>query len=168
MALTTDATVWPSVNLNDEEQPSTNGQNGQFQATLRLNTSSSRLAIPSPSLARRPQIVDMTPERGDLMDTWKVRLPPQGEVCMECAMRDAEMADVDVTSPGIWDRESDVWYEELVRKEREDERLGRTPSSSGPRAKGLNLTESNLRLWLSMVTTTFNPILLSLYLIISS
>lgn len=66
-------------------------------------------------------------------------------------MRDAEMADVDVNSPGVWERESDVWYDELMRKEREDEKLGHPPSSSRPRAKGLNLTESNLRIWLSMV-----------------
>lgn len=151
MTFTSDAKLWPQVAPNDEELPSMNGQYAQYQATLRLNTSSSRLTIPSPSLARRPQIVDMKPEKGDVIDSWKTRVPPQQEVCMECAMRDAEMADVDVNSPGVWERESDVWYDELMRKEREDEKLGHPPSSSRPRAKGLNLTESNLRIWLSMV-----------------
>ena len=49
---------------------------------------------------------------------------PQEEVCIECAMRDQDMADVDVTSPGIWARESDVAYEELLRRDEEDEMAG--------------------------------------------
>ncbi|KAF8210272.1 hypothetical protein K438DRAFT_1903842 [Mycena galopus ATCC 62051] len=50
--------------------------------------------------------------------------PPQEEVCVECAMRDQDMIDVDVTSPGIWERESDAMFEELKRSELEDEANG--------------------------------------------
>ncbi|PCH43460.1 hypothetical protein WOLCODRAFT_138353 [Wolfiporia cocos MD-104 SS10] len=77
---------------------------------------------------------------------------PKEEVCVECAMRDQDMADVDVLSPGIWERESDVLYEELVRREQEEETTGvyHPESSSRPRAKGQPLSEENLRLWLSM------------------
>jgi hypothetical protein len=151
MAITSDANVWQPPASGDDDRRFMSGEPAQFQATIRLNPSNGRLTIPSASLARRPQLVEVIPEKREVLDAWKARVPPQGEVCMECAMRDAEMIDVDVTSPGVWDRESDVWYEELVRKERDDEKIGRPPSTSGPRAKGLNLTESNLRLWLSMV-----------------
>ncbi|KAI0630169.1 hypothetical protein C8Q77DRAFT_1063579 [Trametes polyzona] len=78
---------------------------------------------------------------------------PKEEVCVECAMRDQDMADVDVTSPGVWDRESDILYEELCRREAEEEATGLASSSdnhSRPRAKGGKLTEENLRFWLSI------------------
>ena len=68
-------------------------------------------------------------------------------------MRDQDMADVDVLSPGVWDRESDVLYEELCRREMEEETSGVSLStdSTRPRAKGGKLTEENLRFWLSIV-----------------
>ncbi|KAI0332331.1 hypothetical protein GY45DRAFT_494596 [Cubamyces sp. BRFM 1775] len=77
---------------------------------------------------------------------------PKEEICVECAMRDQDMADVDVTSPGVWDRESDILYEELCRREAEEEASGRASSDnhSRPRAKGGRLTEENLRFWLSI------------------
>ena len=69
-------------------------------------------------------------------------------------MRDQDMADVDVTSPGVWERESDVLYEDLCRREAEEEASGHHSSSdhqSRPRAKGGKLTEENLKFWLSIV-----------------
>ncbi|KAF8757057.1 hypothetical protein RHS01_03926 [Rhizoctonia solani] len=74
------------------------------------------------------------------------------EVCVECMMRDRDMADVDVTSPGIWARESDVWYEELVRREEEEMRSGVLPDPQRRRtpARGTLLTEANLRIWTQM------------------
>ncbi|OSD06702.1 hypothetical protein PYCCODRAFT_1359970 [Trametes coccinea BRFM310] len=77
---------------------------------------------------------------------------PKEEVCVECAMRDQDMADVDVTSPGVWDRESDILYEELCRREAEEEASGQASSDnhSRPRAKGGKLTEENLKFWLSI------------------
>ena len=105
-------------------------------------------------------------------------LPPpiiEREICVECAMRDQDMADVDVTSPGIWERESDIFYQELCRKEEEEERE-REMNSSGsseahsrgmrsidphrPRAKGDRLTEQNLKVWLTMVIHLFCKFLL--------
>jgi hypothetical protein len=79
---------------------------------------------------------------------------PQEEICVECAMRDQDMADVDVMSPGVWDRESDAAFEDLKRRELEDEANGvlTIEDSTRPRAKGGRLTEVNLRLWLSIVS----------------
>lgn len=78
---------------------------------------------------------------------------------MECAMRDKDMADVDVTSPGVWERESDALFEEL--KEREKMEASGGSSSGGherdpkrPRVKGHKLTEQNLKFWLTMVCIT--------------
>ncbi len=78
---------------------------------------------------------------------------PKEEICVECAMRDQDMADVDVTSPGVWERESDVMYEDLVRREEQEEVTGHSSqeSTSRPRAKGGRLTEEHLKLWLSVV-----------------
>ncbi|KAG5342982.1 hypothetical protein C0989_005931 [Termitomyces sp. Mn162] len=80
------------------------------------------------------------------------RPPQQEEVCIECAMRDEDMADVDVTSPGVWDRESDAEYEELKRREEEDAANGHVTINdpNRPRARGGRLTEQNLKLWLSV------------------
>ncbi|KAJ7188265.1 hypothetical protein C8R46DRAFT_979302 [Mycena filopes] len=77
--------------------------------------------------------------------------PPQEEVCVECAMRDQDMIDVDVTTPGVWERESDVMFEDLLRRELEDEASGVVPEdASRPRARGGLLTEQNLKVWLSV------------------
>lgn len=90
------------------------------------------------------------------------------EICVECAMRDQDMADVDVTSPGVWERESDVQYHDLCRlemEEAEERTRARASNSSSesqpvivrpadpdrPRAKGNKLSEPNVKLWLSMV-----------------
>ncbi|KZP34516.1 hypothetical protein FIBSPDRAFT_719711 [Athelia psychrophila] len=80
--------------------------------------------------------------------------PPQEEVCVECAMRDQDMADVDVTGPGVWERESDAAYEELCRREI-DEGTSEMMSNEShrsrrPRAKGGRLTEPHIKLWLTM------------------
>ena len=68
-------------------------------------------------------------------------------------MRDQDMADVDVTSPGIWRRDSDVDFDDLLRRELDDEAAGILPqeNSSRPRARGGRLTEENLKLWLAIV-----------------
>ncbi|KAG1752934.1 hypothetical protein EDB19DRAFT_1903317 [Suillus lakei] len=78
-------------------------------------------------------------------------VPPE-EICVECAMRDQDMADVVVVGPGIWERESDVIYEELLRREQEDEAAGVVSSecSSKPRARGGRLTEQNIKIWHTM------------------
>lgn len=78
--------------------------------------------------------------------------PPE-EICVECAMRDQDMADVVVVGPGIWDRESDVLYKELLCREQEEEEAGVLSSecSSRPRARGGRLTEQHLKVWHSMV-----------------
>lgn len=42
---------------------------------------------------------------------------PAPEVCVECMMRDQDMADVDVTGPGVWARKSDYDFEEAIANE---------------------------------------------------
>jgi hypothetical protein len=44
-------------------------------------------------------------------------LQQQEEVCLECMMRDRDLADVDVQGEGVWERESDLAWED--KKERE-------------------------------------------------
>lgn len=69
-------------------------------------------------------------------------------------MRDQDMADVDVTSPGIWARESDLAYEDLLARELAEEDAGLPPPASDdprPRARGGRLSEANLKLWLTLV-----------------
>ncbi|CCM05458.1 uncharacterized protein FIBRA_07678 [Fibroporia radiculosa] len=74
------------------------------------------------------------------------------EICIECAMRDQDMADVDATSPGVWERESDVLFEELIRREQEEEVTGivHPDSIARPRSRGHPLSEDNLAKWLSV------------------
>ena len=81
---------------------------------------------------------------------------PQEEICIECAMRDQDMADVVVVGPGIWDRESDVLFDELLKREEEEEAAGIVASecSSRLRARGGRLTEQNLKLWTTMVSAS--------------
>jgi len=71
---------------------------------------------------------------------------------VECSMRDRDMVDVDVSSPGVWERASDVVFEELKRRETEEEVAGVVNSdSTRQRIRGGRLTEKNLGVWLSIV-----------------
>lgn len=69
-------------------------------------------------------------------------------------MRDQDMADVDVTGSGVWARESDAAYEDLLARELADEDAGLPPPTLDdprPRARGGRLSEANLKLWLTLV-----------------
>lgn len=85
---------------------------------------------------------------------------PKEEVCVECAMRDKDMADVDVTGSGVWERESDILWEELKERERLEASAGSSNGHGGtdpkrPKTKGHKLTEQNLKFWLTMVSLLF-------------
>jgi hypothetical protein len=43
----------------------------------------------------------------------------QEEVCLECMMRDRDLADVVVAGEGAWERDSDVAWKDLKERERE-------------------------------------------------
>ena len=86
------------------------------------------------------------------------------EVCTECMTRDREIADVDVTSPGVWECESDAALYELIEREDEIEwgwyeeqitELAQTGHGLRPperMSKGDRLTERNLEIWSTAVT----------------
>ncbi|EGG03257.1 uncharacterized protein MELLADRAFT_90271 [Melampsora larici-populina 98AG31] len=42
---------------------------------------------------------------------------PVAEVCVECMMRDRDMADVDVLGPGVWERKSDADFQDAMAAE---------------------------------------------------
>ena len=69
------------------------------------------------------------------------------EVSVECAVRDQAMADVDITSPGVWARTDDVHCEDLFRRELDEEAMGIPPQEQQrSRARGVRLTNANLKL----------------------
>ncbi|KAF4621209.1 hypothetical protein D9613_000674 [Agrocybe pediades] len=101
--------------------------------------------------AQQPTYVTPSNAPNPIQTVYTPIVPPQEEVCVECAMRDQDMADVDVTSPGVWDRASDVLFEELKQREEEEEAAGVVvDNSTRPRIKGGRLTEQNVKLWLSI------------------
>lgn len=99
--------------------------------------------------------------------------PQPEEVCIECMTRDRDMADVIVTGPGIWDRDSDVHLRDLLEREDEEERAWRDRHAAElavpdnklrpPRraSKGHRLTEQNLKIWLQLVCVIVFHILFS-------
>lgn len=102
------------------------------------------------AVQQSPRFVN-APLSGTQNPTYPRPRVPREEVCLECAMRDQDMADVDVTSPGIWERDSDVYYQDLIRSEEEAISNGTPIPEDRPRSTGDILTETNLKLWLTMV-----------------
>ena len=115
-----------------------------------INASSS---IPMPP-SSNPRVVAQSPRyvnAGSQNPIYARPHIPKEEVCLECAMRDQDMADVDVTSPGVWERDSDVHYDDLVRSEEEAFSNGTPLPEDRPRSTGDMLSVTNLKLWLTMV-----------------
>lgn len=133
-----------------------------------INPSSSNPVTTSPT---SPRMLPSPAAQASPVPVQPLNNPPQTlgpprELCLECMMRDEDMIDVDVTSPGVWDRESDVWYHELCKREEEEERernlhpstssgISSSASCSHPRARGTKLTEGNLVVWLNLVIHSF-------------
>jgi hypothetical protein len=133
-----------------------------FSAGPSYNSGAMGLPVPiSPkprAYAQQPTYVTPSSAPNPINPVYLPNLPRQEEVCVECAMRDQDMADVDVTSPGAWERESDALYDDLSRREREEDagevfssESHKSNRSNRPRAKGGRLSETNLKLWLTMV-----------------
>ncbi|RXW21294.1 hypothetical protein EST38_g4552 [Candolleomyces aberdarensis] len=124
---------------------------GQFAPIMPLSASPNYTPPVAPRNRTYPQQPTYINPGKVSKPTYTPVAPPQEEVCLECAMRDQDMADVDVTSPGVWERASDVLFEELKEREREEEAAGIVSSDEKrPRARGGRLTEQNLKLWLSI------------------
>ncbi|KAI0930609.1 hypothetical protein AcV5_007277 [Taiwanofungus camphoratus] len=125
-----------------------------LSASPSYNPSAMQVHIsPNPrAYAQHPTYITPPPAQNSMNPVYVPPQVPKEEVCVECAMRDQDMADVDVTSPGVWGRESDVQYEELVHREQEEIAAGNfnPEKSSRPRARGQPLTEENLRVWTNM------------------
>ncbi|KIP10913.1 hypothetical protein PHLGIDRAFT_28224, partial [Phlebiopsis gigantea 11061_1 CR5-6] len=117
---------------------------------------SAAMAIPiSPkprAYAQQPTYITPASAPSPINPVYSPPQMPKEEVCVECAMRDQDMADVDVTSPGVWRRDSDADFEELLQRDLEDEAAGtvQPETSSRPRARGGRLTVENLKLWLAV------------------
>jgi len=125
---------------------------------MRMSQYNPNLAVPvtvssSPRVqAHQPTYINPAPAPTPINPVFASQPLPAEEICVECAMRDQDMADVDVASPGIWSRESDVHYDELLRRELEEEAMAISPQEQQtPRARGGRLTEANLKLWLTLV-----------------
>ncbi|GAA5860951.1 hypothetical protein JCM1840_002016 [Sporobolomyces johnsonii] len=98
---------------------------------------------PQPRLSPQPQ---SQPSQNPFPQQAQIppHLIPQPEVCVECMMRDRDMADVDVTGAGVWERESDAEWREQCRWEEESleggggsgERAGSQESAGGTRRRG--------------------------------
>ena len=102
--------------------------------------------------AQQPTYINPAPAPIPINPVFASQPLPAEEICVECTMRDQDMADVDVTSPGVWARASDVHYEDLLRRELDEEAMGIPPQEQQrPRARGGRLTEANLKLWLTLV-----------------
>ncbi|KAG8964481.1 hypothetical protein FRC03_001732 [Tulasnella sp. 419] len=134
-----------------------------------MNQSSPYPSFPSVQQAAQAQMVQQMSYQ---QQRRPINVPQMEEVCIECMMRDRDMADVDVTGEKVWERESDIWYEELIAKDLEDEvnarmagvdletylaqqrrmaeAKGEEPPKPRPRSKAGLLTEDNLKVWLTM------------------
>ena len=56
--------------------------------------------------------------------------PPQEEICLECLMRDRDLMHVDVLGEGVWERASDVdWQERLEREDMCVQQFRRDPDN---------------------------------------
>lgn len=117
-------------------------------------SSNSQIPVPvssSPRIAAQ-QPTYITPLADSMTPQYVKPQAQKEEICLECAMRDQDMADVDVTGLGVWDRESDVFYTDLVQMEERAKTAG-TPlpaDPNRPNATGDILSETNLKVHLSM------------------
>lgn len=120
--------------------------------------SSAAMAIPiSPkpkAYAQHPTYITPSPPPNPINPVYSPPRMQKEEICVECAMRDQDMADVDVTGPGVWRRDSDADYDELLQRELDEEATGmpQPDNSSRPRARGGKLTEEHMKLWLAIVS----------------
>lgn len=135
--------------------PNALGGSSQFPPVMPLSASPTYNPPVAPKHRTYPQqpTYITPPDAPNPINTVYSPSPPlQEEVCVECAMRDQDMADVDVASPGVWERASDVLFEDLVERELQDEANGVVvvDDSSRPKARGGRLTEQNLKIWISI------------------
>ncbi|EAU91650.2 hypothetical protein CC1G_09332 [Coprinopsis cinerea okayama7 len=142
----------PDVALASSASATTNGN--QFPPIMPLSASPNYVppvASRNRTYPQQPTYINPSNPPNPVDAVYTPMPPPQEEVCVECAMRDQDMADVDVTSPGVWDRTSDVLFEELKQREEEERAKGIVnPDPNRPRAVGGKLTEQNLKIWLSI------------------
>lgn len=133
-----DSAQWPDSWRGGNEQPWANSTPAEVRVSGSTRAQQPTVVAPPPAPAQQPQVE---------------------EVCVECAMRDQDMADVDVTGPGVWARKSDAAYEEQLRRELDEEMSGFSPAADSGLSHvrgGGKLTETNLKLWLTMVSISIS------------
>lgn len=144
------------TNAGSSKNPPSYAPNASISQSPAFNPSFDIPISPKPrAYAQHPTYITPSPAPNSVNPILSPSPPVIAEeVCVECAMRDQDMIDIDVTSPGVWERDSDVRYEELLQREMEEEVTGMlTLDPARPKAKGGRLTEENLKIWLTMVST---------------
>lgn len=145
-----------SANMgNYYPQAPTNGYPSHQANPSTSSYNAAQIPIPvSPNLrafAQQPTYI--TPPANSTNPVYMRPQAPKEEVCLECAMRDQDMADVDVTNPGAWERDSDVFYADLVQREEESQRTGipLPVDPQRPAALADLLSETNMKVHLATV-----------------
>lgn len=117
IALPTASTTWPVPNtpkaFTPQHQP-------QKSASILPVVGGLADAGPYPSTTTPRQQPGVGTSTGIGMGRPPVAKPvgkPQEEICLECMMRDRDLADVTVTGPGAWARQSDADWDELRWRE---------------------------------------------------
>ncbi|GAA5914706.1 uncharacterized protein JCM6883_001047 [Sporobolomyces salmoneus] len=127
------SSIGPSSPNLDSTPATTIQQQGRRGSTMQIAPSGGGAPAPNP-----------TTGGGGGTNTLPPHLVAQPEICVECMMRDRDMADVDVTSYGIWERESDRdWREQLEWEREQDRESAEEVNIDGARGPGTrNGTES--------------------------
>lgn len=146
----------PSLPLTPSATSPSSANQSQFPPIMPLSASPMYVPPVAPNhraFPQQPTYVNQSHSPNPIQTVYTPIAPPE-EVCVECAMRDQDMADVDVTSPGAWERSSDALFEELKARELEDEANGVVVDNpTRPRIRGGLLSEQNVKVWLSIVSS---------------
>jgi hypothetical protein len=110
MMLPAASTTWPIPNAPKPYQPQ---HQPQKSASILPIVSGLADAGPYPTTTPRQSAIGLGKPPSARAPAPKM----QEEVCLECMMRDRDLADIDVNGPGCWSRQSDADWDELKWRE---------------------------------------------------
>jgi len=110
MLLPAASTTWPIPNAPKPYQPQ---HQPQKSASILPIVSGLADAGPYPTTTPRQSAIGLGKPPSARAPAPKM----QEEVCLECMMRDRDLADIDVIGPGCWSRQSDADWDELKWRE---------------------------------------------------